>query len=35
VTAGWYHLISYVCNGLRLEPEDWAARFPPERSGEG
>jgi 4-carboxymuconolactone decarboxylase len=29
VTAGWYHLIGYVCNGARIEPEDWAARFPP------
>ncbi len=28
VTAGWYHVISYVCNGVRLAPEDWAARFP-------
>jgi alkylhydroperoxidase family enzyme len=28
VTAGWYHVIAYVCNGLQLEPEDWAARFP-------
>jgi alkylhydroperoxidase family enzyme len=33
VTAGWYHVISYVCNGVRLEPEDWAARFPPARDG--
>ena len=29
VTAGWYHVISYVCNGVRVEQEDWAARFPP------
>jgi 4-carboxymuconolactone decarboxylase len=28
VTAGWYHTIGYLCNGLRLEPENWAARFP-------
>jgi 4-carboxymuconolactone decarboxylase len=28
VTAGWYHVISYVCNGVRVEQEDWAARFP-------
>ncbi len=27
VTAGWYHLISYVCNGLHVEPEQWARRF--------
>jgi alkylhydroperoxidase family enzyme len=30
ITAGWYHLISYVCNGARVQPEEWAARFPPE-----
>jgi 4-carboxymuconolactone decarboxylase len=28
VTAGWYHLIGYVCNGARVELEDWAPRFP-------
>jgi 4-carboxymuconolactone decarboxylase len=28
VTAGWYHLIGYVCNALRVEQEDWGARFP-------
>lgn len=28
VTAGWYHVIAYVCNGVRLTPEPWAARFP-------
>jgi 4-carboxymuconolactone decarboxylase len=28
VTAGWYHLIGYVCNGLRIEHEEWAASFP-------
>lgn len=28
VTAGWYHVIGYVCNGVRIEHEDWAARFP-------
>jgi 4-carboxymuconolactone decarboxylase len=33
VTAGWYHVIAYVCNGARIEREDWAARFsPPARS---
>jgi alkylhydroperoxidase family enzyme len=31
VTAGWYHVIAYLCNGLRVQPEDWALRFP-ERS---
>jgi 4-carboxymuconolactone decarboxylase len=29
VTAGWYHVIGYVANGLAIEHEDWAARFPP------
>lgn len=28
VTAGWYHLIAYICNGLRVRLEDWAPRFP-------
>ena len=28
VTAGWYHVIAYLCNGLRIELEPWAARFP-------
>jgi 4-carboxymuconolactone decarboxylase len=28
VTAGWYHLIGYVCNGLRVQPEEWALPFP-------
>lgn len=26
--AGWYHLISFICNGAALEPEAWAERFP-------
>ena len=25
--VGFYHLISYVANGARVEPEAWAARF--------
>jgi 4-carboxymuconolactone decarboxylase len=29
VTAGWYHVIAYLCNGLLIEQEEWAARFPP------
>jgi alkylhydroperoxidase family enzyme len=29
-TAGWYHLIAYVCNGLRVQHEEWAPRFPVE-----
>jgi 4-carboxymuconolactone decarboxylase len=28
VTAGWYHVIAYICNGLRVPLEDWAARLP-------
>jgi 4-carboxymuconolactone decarboxylase len=28
VTAGWYHVIAYVCNGVQVQPEQWAARFP-------
>jgi 4-carboxymuconolactone decarboxylase len=29
VTAGWYHTIAYVINTARVQPERWAARFPP------
>jgi 4-carboxymuconolactone decarboxylase len=29
VTSGWYHLISFVCNGVAVENEEWAERFPP------
>jgi 4-carboxymuconolactone decarboxylase len=28
VTAGWYHVIAYLCNGLRIAREQWAPRFP-------
>jgi 4-carboxymuconolactone decarboxylase len=28
VTAGWYHVIAYICNGLKVPLEQWAARFP-------
>jgi alkylhydroperoxidase family enzyme len=28
VTAGWYHVIAYVCNGIRVQPEQWARSFP-------
>jgi alkylhydroperoxidase family enzyme len=28
ILAGWYRTISYVINGLRIEPEPWAARLP-------
>jgi 4-carboxymuconolactone decarboxylase len=28
VTAGWYHVIGYVCNGARVEQEEWALAFP-------
>jgi hypothetical protein len=27
--AGWHHLIAFVANGARVEPEPWAARFAP------
>jgi alkylhydroperoxidase family enzyme len=33
VTAGWYHVIAYLCNGLRLPREPWAARFPDPADG--
>jgi alkylhydroperoxidase family enzyme len=33
VTAGWYHVIAYVCNGVRVEREQWAPVFPPAREG--
>jgi 4-carboxymuconolactone decarboxylase len=29
VTAGWYHVIAYICNGLRVQEEEWAPAFPP------
>jgi 4-carboxymuconolactone decarboxylase len=28
LVAGWYHAIAYLANGARVEPEEWAARFP-------
>jgi 4-carboxymuconolactone decarboxylase len=28
VTAGWYRIISYLCNGLGIDAEAWAATFP-------
>ncbi len=28
MVAGMYHLISYVCNGLHIELEDFAPKFP-------
>jgi 4-carboxymuconolactone decarboxylase len=31
VTAGWYHVIGYVCNGAAVQREEWAERFPPAR----
>ncbi len=30
ITAGWYRLLSYVINVVRIAPEPWAARFPRE-----
>jgi 4-carboxymuconolactone decarboxylase len=29
VIAGWYRLLATVINALGVEPEPWAARFPP------
>jgi alkylhydroperoxidase family enzyme len=29
--AGFYRTVSYIVNGVRLEPESFAARFPKER----
>jgi len=29
VTAGWYHVIGYVCNATGVRHEPWAAEFPP------
>jgi 4-carboxymuconolactone decarboxylase len=28
VLAGWYHAIAYAINGMRVQREAWAARFP-------
>jgi 4-carboxymuconolactone decarboxylase len=28
VTAGWYHVIGYLCNGVRVQQEQWAPGFP-------
>lgn len=28
VTAGWYHVIAYICNGARVQDEEWASTFP-------
>jgi alkylhydroperoxidase family enzyme len=28
ITAGWYHLISFVINAAQVAPEAWATRFP-------
>ncbi len=28
VLVGWYHVISFVANGARVEHEPWAQRFP-------
>jgi alkylhydroperoxidase family enzyme len=34
VTAGWYHVIGYVCNGVRVQDEEWAPAFPPTSAAE-
>jgi 4-carboxymuconolactone decarboxylase len=28
VTAGWYHVIGYVCNSARVPLEEWARQYP-------
>jgi len=28
ILTGWYHSVAYLVNGVRLDPEPWAARFP-------
>jgi 4-carboxymuconolactone decarboxylase len=28
ILAGWYHAISYLANGVHMELEPWAPRFP-------
>ena len=33
VTAGWYHVIGYVCNATGVQHEPWAAEFPPPGGG--
>jgi len=33
--AGFYHLISFVTNALRIPPEPYGARFPPPGGGDG
>jgi len=31
--AGWYHAIAFIANGVRIEREDWAPRFPGKEEG--
>jgi len=33
VIVGWYHLISFVANAVRVAPEPWATSFPPTAQG--
>ena len=28
ITAGWYHVIAYVCNGVGVQLEEWGLPFP-------
>ena len=35
VTVGWYHVIAYICNGLRVQDEEWAPAFPTSPAEEG
>ena len=32
--AGWYHVIAYICNAARVQPEPWAERFPETESAQ-
>jgi 4-carboxymuconolactone decarboxylase len=34
VTAGWYHVIAFLCNGVRVQDEEWAPAFPQPRAPE-
>jgi alkylhydroperoxidase family enzyme len=31
--VGFYHLVAFICNGVRVPLEPWARRFPPQSAG--
>ena len=33
ILAGWYHAVSYLANGVQMELEPWAPRFPARSDG--